>query len=293
MSSTENELELTDDENDDVLIEPPELPDDLTKDERYLELLLTPLRKCAQYKPKFGKGGKPGMSYDEFQEMYNADPLYSWIGLDSSIMYAAHKAAGGMTSVYRQLGIGCQWILNQSIQDCLGLTKAQANWSYTVPTTEGKTKRLSLDGRIELADIRTVENRQRVIGWLDTVCKQLHLPIKTQRNLKGIVIEARQGYKSKDSKRQHGDISNASNAYANLYVPVLIVFSTQIDGELVRRYTEAQWLLLRGTTDGTATDNTFVFCREVIGFDLAAFFEKNSPKIKKETENILEALLSA
>jgi hypothetical protein len=34
--------------------------------------------------------------------MYGADPFCSWVGLDSPLMYAAHKAAGGMTSVYRQ-----------------------------------------------------------------------------------------------------------------------------------------------------------------------------------------------
>jgi hypothetical protein len=41
-------------------------------------------------------------------------------------MYAAHRAAGGMTSIYRQIGIGSQWILFQMLQDCLGLTPEQA-----------------------------------------------------------------------------------------------------------------------------------------------------------------------
>jgi hypothetical protein len=41
--------------------------------------------------------------------MYGADPFYHWVGLDSQLMYAAHKVAGGMTSIYRHLGIGCQW----------------------------------------------------------------------------------------------------------------------------------------------------------------------------------------
>jgi hypothetical protein len=48
-------------------------------------------------------------------------------------MYAAHKAAGGMTSVYRQLGIGCERLFRGVIQDSLSLTAEQANWEYSVP----------------------------------------------------------------------------------------------------------------------------------------------------------------
>jgi hypothetical protein len=290
---TQNEeSEEVEGEEGELDVPKPELPDDLPEDEKYLALLMTPLKACAQYKPKFGRGGKTGMSYEQFQEVYAADPFYSWIGLDSPLMYAAHKAAGGMTSVYRQLGMGSQWILNQVIQDHLGLTKDEANWSYKVPSTKGKTRTLSLDGRIELDDIKDTAIKARMEQWLGTACIQLQLPKETQDNLKGIVIEARQGYKSKDAKRQNADISNAANAYANLYVPVLVVFSSQIDGVLVQRYTEAQWLLLRGTTNGTTLDSTYVFCREVVGYDLGAFFERNSPRIKQEIEGILEALLN-
>lgn len=288
----DEEIEQQESEEEGIAVPMPELPADLTEDEKYLELFITPLRVCAEYKPKLGQGGKTGKSYEEFQAIYAADPFYSWVGLDSPLMYAAHKAAGGMTSVYRQLGMGSQWLLNQIIQDYLGLTKAQANWSYTVPSTKGKTRTLSLDGRIELEHITDEAHRSRVEQWLGTACMQLQLPKKTQQNLKGIVIEARQGYKSKDSKRQNADIANAANAYANLYVPMLVVFSTQIDGDLVQRYTEAQWLLLRGTPNGTALDNTYVFCRDVIGYDLGDFFQRNSAAIKNEIENILEALLN-
>jgi hypothetical protein len=36
-----------------------------------------------------------------------------------------------------------------------------------------------------------------------------------------------------------------------------------------------------------------MFCRDVIGYDLAAFFQRNSARIKNETEAILMALISA
>jgi len=78
-------------------------------DSQYLDLVLEPIRVCAKYKPKFGQGAKgDGLTLAQFQTLYQSDPFYSWFGLDNPMMYAAHKAAGGMTSVYRQIGIGCE-----------------------------------------------------------------------------------------------------------------------------------------------------------------------------------------
>jgi hypothetical protein len=109
--------------------------------------------------------------------------------------------------------------------------------------------------------------------------------------LKGAVFEVRQGYKSKDSKRQNGDIGNASNAYTSFYIPSILLFSTQIDNSLARRYTQARWLLLSGTTVDDPTVSTYAFCRDVLGYDLASFFERHSPRLKAELETILHLLL--
>ncbi len=292
MTNDKSEILASLDEADKVSVPPPTLPESLPEDERYFLLLTTPLRLCAQYKPKFGQGGKAGLTLQQFQQMYGSDPFYSWIGLDSPLMYAAHKAAGGMTSVYRQLGIGSQWILNQILQDHLGLSKEEANWSYLVPSSKAKPRRLSLDGRIDLNHLRDDETKSRIQLWLNQAADKLLLPQETLESSKGIVIEARQGYKSKDSKRQNADISNAANAYANLYIPVLTLFSMQIDEDVAHRYTQAQWLLLKGTTQGSATDSTYAFFRDVIGYELAAFFQRNSARIKTEVEVILSALIS-
>jgi hypothetical protein len=270
---------------------PPDLGN-LSREEKYLELMVQPLKACARYKPKFGYSGKDGLSLAQFKTLYGSDPFYSWIGLDSNLMYAAHKAAGGMTSVYRQLGIGAQWVLNQVLQDQLSLSKEQANWSYTVPSGKGGTRKLSLDGRIDTSDLTRQEVKGRIEAWLDESAKILFLSPDVRSKLKGAVIEARQGYKSKDSKRQNADISNASNAYANLYMPVLVIFSTQIDEGVASRYIQAQWLLLKGSIEGSTTDSTYVFCRDVLGFDLAAFFQQHSKQLRSEVETILKTLLS-
>lgn len=132
------------------------MTNNLLKEQNYLEIFLQPIRKCQDYRPKLGQGNSnKGLSFQEFKVLYGADPFYSWIGLDTDLMYAAHRAAGGITSIYRQIGI---------------------------------------------------------------------------------VFEVRQGYKSKDSKRQNADIDNATVAWANGYLPVFAIFSAQIDSDIVLRY---------------------------------------------------------
>ncbi len=272
--------------------EPPKLPDELPQEERYFLLLATAVRKCLLYKPKFGQGKTAGLTVQEFARVYGNDPFYHWLGIDSPLMYAAHKAAGGMTSVYRQIGIGSQWIFSEMLQDHLKLTPEQAAWKYSVEGTGGKQRSLSLDARIDVENIGDTEAQRRVQEWMRQSAAVIGLPDETLASLKGVVFEARQGYKSKDSKRQNADIANASKAYAHLYIPAILLFSTQIDDDVARRYQENLWLLLKGTVNGPATASTYSFCREVIGYDLADFLERYSGRIKTEVEAVLSLLLS-
>jgi hypothetical protein len=99
-------------------------------DAKYLEIVTSAITVCEHYQPKFGQGRD--VSLKEFRALYQADAFYAWFGLDSPLMYAAHKAAGGMTSIYRQIGIGCQYMLNQVIQDSLGLSEEDAKWTYKI-----------------------------------------------------------------------------------------------------------------------------------------------------------------
>ncbi|HVC95325.1 MAG TPA: hypothetical protein VND64_16635 [Pirellulales bacterium] len=264
-----------------------------SQDDRYYRLIVDALRVCWDYRPCFGKGRKGGMTLDQFQRIYREDLFYNWMGMDSQLMYAAHKAAGGMTSIYRQIGIGCQRVFYTMLQDCLGLSEAQAAWTYRVPLPNGKSRPLSLDGRIEFADVSDSRNLERLRAWTVDAGRTLLLAGNVRKQIKGVVFEVRQGYKSKDSKRQNADLANASSAYANLYVPVLLLFSTQIDEALAERYTQARWLLLTGTMSGKPTDSTYVFCRDVLGYDLASFFERNSARCKLELETVLAQLLKA
>lgn len=261
-----------------------------SQEQIYLDLLLRKINVCKTYKPKFGQG--KAVSLEEFQNLYGGDPFYAWFGLDNPLMYAAHKAAGGITSLYRQIGTGCEQLFRQILRDRLGLTAAQAVWSYTVKGSGKKDRILSLDGRIQLEDLQSEENRRKIREWMDRATSAMGMDGAIAQALKGAVFEVRQGYKSKDSKRQNADLGNAGNAYTQGYLPVVTLLSTQIDADVADRYINAGWLLLRGTSGNSPITSTYAFCRQVLGYDLADFFARNSAEIKHNVEQVLEVLLT-
>ncbi len=262
----------------------------MTNESLYLKSFLDPIKVCRRYKPKFGQGNREGgLDLTGFMSLYGADPFYSWIGLDSDLMYAAHKAAGGMTSVYRQIGKGCENLFRQIVVDAAGYEDlSYATWSYVTKTKNNKDKTLSLDARLELSAVRNSDVRERINHWVTSYSNSLMVPTPA----KGAVFEVRQGYKSKDSKRQNADIDNIAVAWANGYLPVFAIFSSQIDTDLVLRYQNSRGGIIIGSLSGTSQTSLFVFCQEVLGYDLADFFRRNSQQIKLEIFNTLEALLS-
>lgn len=301
------------------------MPAPKSADERYLKLLLTPMYKCAKYKPKFGKMGKAGVSLDQFRVMYGGDPLYHWVGLDSELMYAAHKAAGGMTSIYRQLGIGCERLLQAVIGDELALNAEQVKWEYKYLKSgkeqsdeadeEGEGEGVAddgfedddegeevgekgtklathtLDARIDIEHITNPEQRERVEKWIASTGKALGHMDSRVKDLRGVVIEVRQGYKSADSKRQNADLRFGVRAYNENYIPMICIVSTQASETVCLRYRNSQILVLRGM-HGPVMESTFEFFSSVVGYDLAGFFERNSGAIREEFTTILDKLLS-
>ena len=256
----------------------------------YLEIFLEPIRKCADYTPKFGTSSRDGgLDLAGFKSLYGGDPFYSWIGLDSDLMYAAHKAAGGMTSVYRQIGIGCERIFREILFDCAEYSEREsATWSYEATTQSGKKKTLSLDGRIGLEDIGSADMRDRAEKWIADYCQELGVPKVPNA---GAVFEVRQGYKSKDSKRQNADIDNATVAWSHDYLPVFAIFSSQIDTDIVLRYRNSRCGILTGVRGTGSLVSIYDFMADIVGYDLARFFESRSTDIRKEIEAVLETLL--
>ncbi len=157
-------------------------------DINYLNIFIEPILKSKEYRPKFGDSSKKkGVTLAEFYELYGLDPFYSWIGLDTDLMYAAHRAAGGMTSLYRQIGIGCENLFRQIIIDLARYAEPEfAVWSYETKTQSGKTKTLKLDARLELEAIQNQQVFDRVSGWMNDYCQQIDAKVPTN----GVVFEA-------------------------------------------------------------------------------------------------------
>jgi hypothetical protein len=226
------------------------------RDSQYVDLLLGRLRLIKNYQPKLGKGRD--VTAEEFTDIYGKDPLYHWVGFDSPLMYAAHKAAGSMTSLYRNLGTGCERLFKRVLQDQLGLSEADIVWTYTASSSEiesfvgadeivfdagdvsevaglaedvgtpearAKGKQNTLDGRFDLAAIKIPGRREAATEWIE----QLRAALDIRWQPLGAVFEVRQGYKSMDSKRQAADIANAAQALTKSRMPVLVVMSRQID----------------------------------------------------------------
>jgi hypothetical protein len=259
---------------------------------KYIEIFLEPIRRCKDYRPKFGEiQNEQGVTLEHFLKLYGSDKFYSCIGLDSHLMYTAHKAAGGMTSIYRQIGVGCEYLFREIIIDTTQYEDRNfALWSYETTTSSGKTKTLSLDGRLEKNEIKRPQLKCHLQQFLESYCKKLsikHIPPN------GIVFEIRQGYKSKDSKRQNADIDNATVAWANGYLPIFAIFSSQIDSDIILRYRNNRCGVLIGSESADPAISLFAFSKDILGYDLANFFETNSTKFKNEINIILQTLLNA
>ena len=121
----------------------------------------------------------------------------------------------------------------------------------------------------------------------------LGVDAKIAESLNGTVFEIRQGYKSKDSKRQNADIANASTAYTMAYLPCAAILSAQIDGDILLRYRTQKWAVLTGLERiDDPLLSTYDFMHDVVGFDLAAFFKRNSGALRTEIDAVLKALLA-
>lgn len=233
------------------------------------------------------------MTLGQFRTLYQSDAFYSWFGLDNPLMYAAHKAAGGMTSVYRQIGIGCEKLFRTVIRDSLGLSGSDVSWQYQLPLASGKNRTLSLDARVPLGSIQNAAKRALFRDWMKKQADHLGIDGKVFASLDGTVFEVRQGYKSKDSKRQNADIANAAAAYTKAYLPCAAILSAQIDSDILVRYRMEKWAVITGLAGiNDPLVSTYDFMREVVGYDLAGFFERNSISLRTEIDAVLQSLLA-
>ena len=258
-----------------------------------LEVFLDPLRLCAEFAPAFGRGKDNRVNtVEEFREIYDADVFYSWVGLSNPLMYAAHKSAGGMTSIYRQLGTGCERVFREVVKAALHLSEDQVTWSYSYKKERGKDGTHTLDARIELSDISDASKQHAVTEWMRSTHTASSGSSTPGVRLNGAVFEIRQGYKSADSKRQNADLRFGMRAYQAGLLPVVAVFSNQVSMSTIQRYRADQIVVLTGVESQNPSESTFAFAKHVLGYDLSEFFRRNSQAIKTEVDEVLTALLT-
>lgn len=263
-----------------------------TRDSFYRDLLLTPLEKSTKCRPKMGTD-KP-VSLTGFKELYGADPFYHWMGLDNILVYQAARGNSGMTSIYRQLGIGVERLFRHIIMDEFDLDEHQANWSYTIPATKtAEAKTRNLDARIDLGMVNNQSKRQLVDDWLTDVKSRIYQKQAIDFPLKGVVFEVRQGYKSQDSKRSQGDTDNCKRALMEQYQMVVSVISMQINDAARTHYLDNGILVMTGDVNSDhVMTSTFAFMDRIIGYDFAGFFERNTSALKENMQTILEKTLT-
>lgn len=258
-------------------------------DKKYLEIFLSPLSVCSDYLPAFGTSSG-GLSLADFQALYGGDEFYSWIGLDTPLVYAAHKASGGLTSIYRQIGVGAERLLREIIRDELSLSQEEVGWKYEYSGAKRGSAFHILDARISLCDLKDGVRAERMRAWLEDARRTVRGDVRARLN--GAIFEIRQGYKSADSKRQNADLRFGARAYQFGHIPVVAVLSSQVSDVVVGRYRDAGMLVLTGLHSDDATLSTFAFFRQVVGYNLEDFFRRVSPAVKSVVHSLISKLLS-
>ena len=260
----------------------------MSSDRELVETFLIPVRKCANFRPAFGLSKSDGVGFEQFERIYGDDPFYSLIGMTVPSVYAAHRAAGGMTSVYRQLGIGAERLFRAVLSKQLGLSAPQLAWSYEYPAGK-KMKAHTLDARITLDDLQD-ERREVFAKWIEGALSSISRQVDAAT--KGVVFEVRQGYKSADSKRQNADLRFGLNAYQARMLPAFAIFSNQVSVPAIERYRNDGMIVMTGLLDGDVYRSTFTFLSEVVGYDLIAFFKRNQEEICTEVQSVVKTLLT-
>ena len=261
------------------------------KDRDLVNVFLDPIRKCADYKPAFGRSDSKGVTLADFQGFYGQDPFYNWLGLTDPAVYAAHKAAGGLTSLYRQIGVGSERLVRAALASAYALTPEQLSWSYKYAKSQTDTGVHTLDACVIL-DTLNERHRENFSAWLHRGLKSVTVGGRPAEPVVGCVMEVRQGYKSADSKRQNADIRFGMSAYQARLLPVFVVMSGQVSEPVIKRYRSNGMLVLTGLPSPSDTENTFAFFKSIVGYDLAGFFERNKSEIQGEITAVVKALLT-
>jgi len=103
-----------------------------------------------------------------------------------------------MTSVYRQIGIGCQNLFRTILRDSFGLSDEDVTWSYEILLPTGRKRLLYLDGRVPLDRIPDKSKRDRFHEWMRESANEVGI------NPKGIRHPGRNGLRGSARLQEQG-----------------------------------------------------------------------------------------
>jgi len=205
-------------------------------------------------------------SKSDFCRIMDADPAFSFLGLGDD-KYVIQRFGGNLiTSLHRKIGDMYEDIFQYLIKNKFSIPDSDLNFSVDVEIGERKQRR-STDGIIR---IRYLADQS--IASLDNSWKQGE----------GLAFEVRSCYKIGDSKRIQADYDMALALDSLGYTPIMLIFcNTSLVSPVVRL--RNSWNLFEGS-------DTFVFIKELTGFDLLKYLNDNSTKYRSTIQKILTKL---
>ena len=119
--------------------------------------------------------------------------------MGQQVFYSVFKVIANSVNLnlhfrYRQIGIGCEKLFRTILQDAFDLTDEEANWSYEIPTSGGRTRKFYLDGRVRLDKINDSDAKQRFHDWMRQSAELVNVDPDVFATLKGAVLVGYHGH---------------------------------------------------------------------------------------------------
>ena len=258
---------------------------------RYLDILLGRIMTCGRYAPKLGRGGGGGggLPHAAFQDLCRGDRFCGRLGMNSPAVYAARKPSGGLASLCRQIKSGRGGVLRGILRGGLGLPAADVRRPFKASGMDVASRTPRPDAWVYLGGIRDVAARNRFHAWMRGASASIGVGSGAAGAPRGAVFEARQGCKSRDSKRRTADMANAAMAHAQECLPCIAAPSSQTGSGILRQYRE-KWAVMTGADAGVLYTSTCDFVRGAVGHGLAGFFERSSEALQSEIDRVVALL---
>jgi hypothetical protein len=240
-------------------------------EDQILELAVQHLSRISEYDPYQNFPGVNNRA--TFSRMIARDPAFRHLGLDESERYVIARIGGNLiTSLHRKVGDMYEDIFQILIRNRFDLNQSDLSYSVDLPIG-GRTQERSTDGYVPIEKL--VDKQVALTALVPDADTRWPSP-------KGIAFEVRSCYQIGDSKRIQADYDMALALAQKQVVPVMLIMcETSLRSPVTRL--RASWALYEG-------ENTFDFIKTLTEFDLVAFMNKHSDKLKKPIQDALSSL---